>query len=172
MPSAPAPAVLDRLSPERRPTLPIWAAPMAGGPSTPALVAAVGAAGGLGFLAGGYLSAEALEAAIADLEARWSGPWGVNLFVPTPRRGEPDAIAAYAERLRPRAERHGVALGEPRWDDDAFAEKLAVVAAHRPAVVSLTFGVPDADVVARLRAPTGAVVVATVAARADVAAAE
>ena len=37
--------------------VPVIAAPMAGGPSTPALVA-VGDAGGLGFLAGGYLTAE------------------------------------------------------------------------------------------------------------------
>jgi NAD(P)H-dependent flavin oxidoreductase YrpB (nitropropane dioxygenase family) len=34
--------------------LPLAAAPMAGGPSTPALVAAVTEAGGFGFLAGGY----------------------------------------------------------------------------------------------------------------------
>ena len=36
--------------------LPIIQAPMAGGPSTPALTAAVGRAGGLGFVAGGYLT--------------------------------------------------------------------------------------------------------------------
>ena len=33
---------------------PLVAAPMAGGPSTPELVAAVAGAGGCGFLAGGY----------------------------------------------------------------------------------------------------------------------
>jgi len=38
--------------------VPVIAAPMAGGPSTPALVAAVGDAGGLGFLEGRYLTAE------------------------------------------------------------------------------------------------------------------
>ena len=37
----------------------VVAAPMAGGPSTPDLVAAVGEAGGLGFLAGGYLDLRA-----------------------------------------------------------------------------------------------------------------
>ena len=42
--------VLDELE------IPIIQAPMAGGPSTPALAAAVSAAGGLGFLAAGYKS--------------------------------------------------------------------------------------------------------------------
>ncbi|WP_237028124.1 nitronate monooxygenase, partial [Mycobacterium tuberculosis] len=40
--------------------VPIVGAPMAGGPSTPALAAAVSNAGGLGFVAGGYLSADRL----------------------------------------------------------------------------------------------------------------
>src|SRR6478609_3701243 len=60
----------------------VVAAPMAGGPSTPDLVAAVGDAGGFGFLAGGYLTTEQLAAQVAgvwDLSAR---PFGVNLFVP------------------------------------------------------------------------------------------
>ena len=39
---------------------PIVLAPMAGGPSTPALAAAVNRGGGLGFLAAGYLRPERL----------------------------------------------------------------------------------------------------------------
>lgn len=38
--------------------LPVVGAPMGGGPSSPALVAAVSEAGGLGSLAGGYSSPE------------------------------------------------------------------------------------------------------------------
>ena len=45
--------------------LPVWAAPMAGGPSTPALVVAAAAAGGLGFLAGGYKDRDLLTAQLA-----------------------------------------------------------------------------------------------------------
>ena len=40
--------------------IPIVLAPLAGGPSTPELAAAVSNAGGLGFLAAGYLSAAEL----------------------------------------------------------------------------------------------------------------
>ncbi|MDT4923648.1 MAG: nitronate monooxygenase, partial [Pseudonocardiales bacterium] len=40
--------------------VPIIAAPLAGGPSSPALAAAVAEAGGLGFLAAGYLAPDTL----------------------------------------------------------------------------------------------------------------
>ena len=50
----------------------------------------------------------------------------MNLFVPTVP-GDPDAVAAYAGTLRPDALRLGVALGEPRWDDDDFDAKVGVV---------------------------------------------
>ena len=64
--------------------LPIVAAPMGGGPSTPALVAAVSEAGGLGSLAGGYLSPDRLRKDIAAVREATSKPFAVNLFAPTP----------------------------------------------------------------------------------------
>ena len=45
-------------------TLPVVGAPMAGGASTPALAASVCEAGGLGFLAAGYRSVEAVAAEV------------------------------------------------------------------------------------------------------------
>src|SRR5262245_44112542 len=48
---------------------PIVLAPLAGGPSTPALAAAVSEAGGLGFLAAGYLDAATLDTRIRELRA-------------------------------------------------------------------------------------------------------
>src|ERR687889_617647 len=48
---------------------PIVQAPMGGGPSTPALAAAVSEAGGLGFLAAGYRAADAVRAEVAELRA-------------------------------------------------------------------------------------------------------
>jgi hypothetical protein len=49
--------------------LPIVRAPIAGGASTLALAAAVANAGGLGFVAGGYLTADALRVAIISTRA-------------------------------------------------------------------------------------------------------
>lgn len=142
--------------------VPVVAAPMAGGPSTPALVAAVGDAGGLGFLAGGYLTADAFDEQLAASSGR---PLAANLFLPADPDPDPDgraaAVAAYAEDLRGEAERRGVALGEPRTDDDAVDAKIAVLARHRPAVVSVTFALPSPARFAALR-DTGAALMATV----------
>jgi nitronate monooxygenase len=129
--------------------LPIVQAPMAGGPSTPALTAAVSNAGGYGFVAAGYLSVDALREAIAKTCTLTGASFGVNLFVPsTP--GDPNEVAAYATTLQPEAERLGVALGEGRWEDDAYEAKLEVVESTDVHLVSFTFGCPTAEIVDRL----------------------
>lgn len=130
--------------------LPIVQAPMAGGPSTPELAAAVNAAGGFGYLAAGYLSPAGLADALSRTRALTDAPIGVNLFVPGPREAEDDAIAAYARQLAPEAARLGVALGEPRWDDDSYPGKLQLLTSAGVHSVSFTFGCPDPDVVLRL----------------------
>ena len=61
---------------------PIVVAPMAGGPSTAALVIAAARAGALGFLAAGYKTSGAMAAEIAAVRAATSEPFGVNVFVP------------------------------------------------------------------------------------------
>ena len=129
---------------------PIVQAPMAGGPSTAGLAAAVAEAGGLGFLAAGYRTPDATRADIAELRGRTGRPFGVNLFVPS--APAPDRAAI---------ERYGAALGDPRHDDDRWEEKLALVAEERVAVVSFTSGCPAAAVVGGLH-DAGAAVWVTV----------
>jgi nitronate monooxygenase len=120
--------------------VPIVLAPLAGGPSTPALTAAVSEAGGLGFLAAGYLTADALREKMDETRALTSRPFGVNVFVPGPA-AEPSAYAGYVTSLP--------GAGEPRADDDDWEAKLALVADHP--IVSFTFGCPAPDVIAGLR---------------------
>ncbi|MFZ2260393.1 MAG: nitronate monooxygenase, partial [Luteococcus japonicus] len=50
--------------------LPLMLAPMAGGPTSPELLAAVTAAGAGGFLPGGYLTAAQLEGRLGELSDR------------------------------------------------------------------------------------------------------
>ena len=64
--------------------VPIIAAPMAGGASTPELVRSVSAEGGLGFLAAGYKTPDALAWQITDAQRSPRRPFGVNVFVPAP----------------------------------------------------------------------------------------
>ena len=132
--------------------IPVVGAPMAGGPSTPALAAAVSEAGGLGSLAAGYKSVAEVERELAEVRAATARPFGVNVFVPSSPDVDEAAIAAYAATLAGEAEQYGVALGEPRWDDDGWEGKVELVARERPAVVSFTFGCPHREVVARLQA--------------------
>lgn len=139
-------------------------APMAGGPTTPELVAAVGEAGGLGLLAGGYLTAPQLAAAIAEVWDASSRPFGVNLFVPAQANayavgpGEltgddrSDAVAAYRAVLMEDAEPLGVHPGEAQpGDDDDWERKLDLVVRERVPLVSFTFGLPSGAVLGELR---------------------
>jgi nitronate monooxygenase len=123
---------------------------MAGGPSTPELAIAVCEAGGLGFLAAGYKRADAVREEIGAVRAATDAPFGVNVFVPSDEPAHPDAVREYLQRITPEAERQGVELGEPRFDDDNWEAKLELVCAERPAVVSFTFGCPTREVVERV----------------------
>jgi NAD(P)H-dependent flavin oxidoreductase YrpB (nitropropane dioxygenase family) len=130
---------------------PLIAAPMAGGPSTPALVTAAARAGGLGFLAAGYRTPEDLGEQIAAVRAA-GVPFGVNLFAPNPVPVDPAAYGRYRAALHGEADRYGVLLPEsPREDDDHWHAKVELLLADPVPVVSFTFGVPDARVIAAFR---------------------
>ncbi len=116
--------------------LPIVQAPLAGGPSTPALAAAVSEAGGLGFLAAGYKTAEALAADVEAVRAATTAPFGVNVFVPGGAPADPDVVARYAATLAGEAERQGAAVGEARNEDDHWDAKLALLHDAKPAVAA------------------------------------
>lgn len=149
--------------------LPLAVAPMAGGPTTPELVAAVAGAGGFGFLAGGYLPAATLDAQRQALERLSGAPYGVNLFLPSVDPADPEQVERYAERLAPEADRLGVPLGQPRRDDDDLAAKVALLAERPPTLVTFTFGAPPPEVRARLDCPVGVTVTNAVDAAAAVA---
>jgi nitronate monooxygenase len=131
--------------------VPIVQAPLAGGASTPALTAAVVGAGGFGFIAGGYRTPDALRDDIGAVRALTGEPFGVNLFVPG-APADPAGYERYVAGLAQEARRHGVALGEARFEDDGWEAKLALLEADPVAAVSFTFGCPPGEVVQRLRA--------------------
>ncbi len=138
---------------------PIVQAPMGGGPSTPALAAAVSGAGGLGFIAAGYKSSGTVRADIEELRALLPDDraFGVNVFAPPGHGAGAAQVAAYAETLEGEAESSATALGEPRWDDDSYAEKLELLCTERVPAVSFTFGCPPAGDVERLHRAGAAV---------------
>jgi nitronate monooxygenase len=136
--------ILDQLR------LPIVLAPLAGGPSTPRLVAEASEADAFGFLAAGYLTAQRLAEQLAELRSLTVRSFGVNVFSPPPAPADPGSYADYVDEIRQWAAARGLPVGEPRFHDDHFAEKLDLLTADPAAVVSFTFGMPDANTVRRL----------------------
>lgn len=119
---------------------------MAGGISTPALIAAAAAVGAFGFFTAGYQRVDLLNADMA--EARGStDQFGVNIFVPGPVQENPRAVLAYRELLLPLADSMGVDLPLPGGvDDDDWDAKVDLLISRSTSWVSFTFGVPPADV--------------------------
>jgi len=133
--------------------LPIIQGPMAGGATTPELVAAVSNAGALGSLAGSLLSPAILRTQVERVRSLTNHPFLLNFFVqrtPTPSGEE---VARGAELLRPVWESLGwTALPQPKqWCED-FDAQFDALLELRPAAASFTFGILDALQVERLHA--------------------
>ncbi|MFI2432114.1 nitronate monooxygenase [Streptomyces sp. NPDC018693] len=145
--------------------LPIVQAPMAGGVSLPPLAAAVSEAGGLGFLAAGYKTADGMYQEIKQLRSLTGRPFGVNVFMPQPEYAESGAVEVYAHQLAGEAGWYETELGDPdSGRDDGYDAKLAVLLDNPVPVVSFHFGVPSRDVIDSLhRAGTFTLVTATTA---------
>ena len=140
---------------------PVVLAPLAGGPSTPELAAAVANAGGLGFLAAGYLSPDAFADQLHRARELTDGLLGANLFILEEQPVDEDALRDYARELASEGE-----LGVASFDDDWLEEKLEAVVSARVEVLSTTFGPPPAGLVDAAHA-VGIDVWATVATVAD-----
>jgi nitronate monooxygenase len=140
---------------------PIVQAPMAGGFTTPELVAAVSNAGALGSLGGAVLPPDELRDAIAAIRRLTDRPFAVNLFAPLPPPVvDPDAVAAMQAVLAPLRAELGLAEPQdvPSPPSPGLVEaQLAVVAEERVPVFSFTFGAPPLEEIRE----TGSIVLGT-----------
>lgn len=128
-------------------------APMAGGTSTPALVAAVSNAGGLGSMGAGYMTPEEIARAIVEIRSLTNRPFAVNLFA-----GGPDGSGTRdsAEMLTVMASFHAK-LGLPAPTNPSsslppFAQQVKAVLDAQVPIFSFTFGIPEADILVRMKA--------------------
>ncbi|MGF1561685.1 MAG: NAD(P)H-dependent flavin oxidoreductase [Geminicoccaceae bacterium] len=127
---------------------PILQAPMVGA-ATPAMAAAVSAAGGLGGLGCGSINAEAIRAEVDDLRSMTNRPYNLNFFVHPEPETKPEIDAATAARVQPFYDANG--LGQaPTTSVAAYpsfsATTLDLLLELRPAVVSFHFGAPELHV--------------------------
>lgn len=129
---------------------PIIQAPMAGGSDTPALVAAVGEAGGLGVIGAAYLApAQILESA-KSVREKTKRPFGINLFSPLPAPTPPRDYATAIARLAPYYAELGLpAPTPPGLPAYSFDDQMAAVLDSGAAVFSFAFAsVPTATIAA------------------------
>ncbi|MGI8525705.1 MAG: NAD(P)H-dependent flavin oxidoreductase [Pseudolabrys sp.] len=130
---------------------PIILAPMAGGAGTPDLVAAVSNTGGLGSWGGAYSSPQQILDAAKQIRALTAKPFAINLFAGgyEPVNVDPAPMLDLMARVHSE-----LGLPPPKLPPDKsnpFADQVQAVIEARPAMFSFAFGVPDADVLARLR---------------------
>ena len=144
---------------------PVIVAPMAGGPTTTALVTAAAEAGAVGFVAAGYKPVGAMRAELDAVAAATSEPFGVNVFVPGAPAADAAALASYLEAIGADARDVGAEPGDASWDDDDWPAKVADLIDHPVPIVSFTFGCPEPDVLSALRAAGSSIWVTVTSAR-------
>lgn len=136
--------------------IPLVGAPMAGGPSTPQLAAAVSNAGGLGMLAAGYLNADQLAEQVQQTRELTNRSFGVNLFCSANHNDNPVNAEAllqdYRLALAPLGKQYGLdLLNYELVLPDHFHSLLDWLLANPVPVVTFTFGCPSAENVERLQ---------------------
>ncbi len=130
--------------------VPIVAAPMAGGPTTPELCAAVADAGGAGVIAGADRSGEEIAKDLAETRNLTRGPIGVNLFVP---EQVADLLSAQREFSQYRSylmkSYSELPVPWPTFEECSHSwsnrDQLEALVAAPPDFVSFTFGYPDEE---------------------------
>src|SRR5437879_6424104 len=132
---------------------PVIQAPLAGGGDTPGLVAAVGEAGGLGFIGGAYLTPQQILETAQAVRARTARPFGISLFAPQPLPDAPQDPRPALECLAPfHAELELPPPQVPALAADSFAEQLAAALEGGASVFSFTFGILRASAIHTIKA--------------------
>ncbi len=133
---------------------PILQAPMAG-VSTPALAAAVSNAGGLGALGIGAADVTAARTMIKELRSLTNAPFNINVFTHKPAEAKPQIEVAWLHALTPLFEAYKATPPAHLHEiytsftvDIAMQDMLVALA---PKVVSFHFGLPQADIIQRLK---------------------
>lgn len=133
-------------------TKPIIQAPLAGGGDTPALVAAVCNAGGLGFIGAAYLTPEQIGEASRQVRALTSQPFGINLFAPLPTPALPKNPKPALERIAAFFSEFGLPTPEvPAPAGDSFGAKLAAALESGASVFSFTLGMLPKEVIEAIK---------------------
>ena len=134
--------------------LPIIQAPMAGVQGS-ALAVAVSNAGGLGSLPCAMLGADAMREELTTIRAQTTRPYNVNFFCHTPPVPDDAREAAWRAALAPYYAELGIdaaSIATAPARQPFSAETANLLTEFTPPVVSFHFGLPSADLLARVKA--------------------
>ena len=143
-------------------TLPVIQAPMAGVQGS-ALAVAVSNAGGLGSLPCALLSSDAVRKELAAIKAQTDKPFNVNFFSHVSPEPDVQRDAEWRTKLAPYYAEFGIDAGTiPAGPGRTpfSAEAAELLSEFKPAVVSFHFGLPSAELLARVRS-WGAKIIST-----------
>lgn len=133
--------------------LPIIQAPMAGGITTPELVAAVSNAGCLGSLGAGYMSPTEIRETIKQIHNLTDKPFSVNLFI----EREHHATLGQLQRATEDIKQSCLELTDFKIESPLtsytqnFKEQMNVILEERVPVVSFTFGALNSTWISQLK---------------------
>jgi nitronate monooxygenase len=134
--------------------LPIIQAPMAGGITTPQLVAAVANQGGVGSFGFAYSTPEKIHADLVAAQSLTSGPINANFFIFGPVRLPSDQMQKNAMQALRSLDVDGVQSltipAEPFFPN--LMEQLEPIWNARPAILSFHFGLPPIGVIEKAHA--------------------
>ncbi|MGP4074285.1 NAD(P)H-dependent flavin oxidoreductase [Halobacillus sp. K22] len=130
---------------------PIIQAGMAGGVTTPELVAAVSNSGGVGTIGAGYLAPDKLVKMIKTVKNKTQKTFGVNVFIPKLPHYYPDQVARSRQLLQPYEQELNLTPRQVmKSSESIFEEQVNAIIKSQVPVCSFTFGVPDKRLVEEL----------------------
>lgn len=120
---------------------PLIQAPMAGGSTTPELVAAVSNAGGLGSLGAGYMAPNDLRKAIHAIRQLTQRPFAVNLFIPEPYQTNSEQLHVMQNILQTACHELVIKINPPQAPYlPNFDLQMRVIVEEKVPAFSFTFG--------------------------------
>jgi nitronate monooxygenase len=126
---------------------PLIQAPMAGGPTTPELVAAVSNGGGLGSIGGALMTPDNLQTAIQATRQLTQKPFAVNLFAPLKPKQDMEKINKSFALMSVYRQALGIdENSKPETNPGpVFEDQLSVLIREKIPIISFTFGTPSRD---------------------------
>ncbi|KTD42132.1 NAD(P)H-dependent flavin oxidoreductase [Legionella parisiensis] len=131
---------------------PIIQAPMAGGPTTPELVAAVSNAGGLGSLGAGYMTPAEIRQALKMIRKLTDKPFAVNLFIPEEHYATAAQIQHSCADIKASCHELNIEI-QPvaKPYAQSFEEQMKVILEEKIPVFSYAFGLLDSVGISELK---------------------